>query len=350
MTTSAMVDPKWFSKEWILSLRSMYPKADPLLLEKTIHAFELLSLLMKTKETFSFKGGTALMLHVPEITRLSIDIDVIGKFSDELLEKAIQNSVFTHFKPDIRTGSIIPKKHYQFFFQSCIMEKEDNILLDVLEAENPYTRVVRKRIDLPIFKLSQPQDVSLPASEELLGDKMTAFAPNSLGIPYNKNKSMDIIKQLFDIATLFDIVKDFTFIQRANQRVFKIQNTFFSNQYHIDEVLNDTIQTSYLICQLDLKNSIENEKTEELRRGMRQIGSYLLNARFTLREIKIAASKAALLASALKSSNKLNPLPMRFDDTKITNMSEMQLDKTYEVLARLRFNLPEAFYYWHLIS
>lgn len=41
----------------------------------------------------------------------------------------------------------------------------------------------------------------------MLGDKLTAFAPNTTGIPYFKNDksmSMGIIKQLFDIAYLAD--------------------------------------------------------------------------------------------------------------------------------------------------
>jgi len=39
--------------------------------------------------------------------------------------------------------------------------------------------------------------------EDLLGDKLTAFAPNSTGIPYYKGEdsmSMGIIKQLYDIG------------------------------------------------------------------------------------------------------------------------------------------------------
>ena len=102
-----MIDPKCFSKEWISSLRSMYIKTDPLLLEKAIYAFELLGLLIKTKESFYFKGGTALMLLVPEITRLSIDVDVIGAFGEDFLKTATESSVFSHFEPDIRNKSAI---------------------------------------------------------------------------------------------------------------------------------------------------------------------------------------------------------------------------------------------------
>ncbi|MBK7097825.1 MAG: hypothetical protein IPH58_05105 [Sphingobacteriales bacterium] len=44
-----------------------------------------------------------------------------------------------------------------------------------------------------------------------MGDKLTAFAPNTTGIPYFKkddSMSMEIIKQLYDIGNLFDAVTD----------------------------------------------------------------------------------------------------------------------------------------------
>jgi len=48
-----------------------------------------------------------------------------------------------------------------------------------------------------------PITVSVPCMEDLLGDKLTAFASNTTGIPYYKgedNMSMEIIKQLYDIG------------------------------------------------------------------------------------------------------------------------------------------------------
>ena len=56
-----------------------------------------------------------------------------------------------------------------------------------------------------------PVMVKLPSKEDLLGDKLTAFAPHTTGIPFfkgEKNCSMEICKQLFDVASLFDIVGD----------------------------------------------------------------------------------------------------------------------------------------------
>ena len=43
--------------------------------------------------------------------------------------------------------------------------------------------------------------------DDILGDKLTAFAPNTTGIPYEKSglsRAMEIIKQLYDIGNLFE--------------------------------------------------------------------------------------------------------------------------------------------------
>ena len=49
----------------------------------------------------------------------------------------------------------------------------------------------------------EPVMVNVPSKADMLGDKLTAFAPNTTGIPYFKGEkdcSMEIIKQLVDIA------------------------------------------------------------------------------------------------------------------------------------------------------
>jgi hypothetical protein len=58
--------------------------------------------------------------------------------------------------------------------------------------------------------------VNVPSLEDILGDKFTAFAPNTTGIPYFKKEdsmSMEIIKQLYDIGNLFDVAQEFTLLK-----------------------------------------------------------------------------------------------------------------------------------------
>jgi len=69
-----LIRPRCFTEKWHTS-KARELSGDPVLVEKTIHAFALLGYLVQIKENFVFKGGTSLLLHVPEIKRLSIDID-----------------------------------------------------------------------------------------------------------------------------------------------------------------------------------------------------------------------------------------------------------------------------------
>ena len=64
--------------------------------------------------------------------------------------------------------------------------------------------------------IDAPLNVNVPNLEDILGDKLTAFAPNTTGIPYFKKEdsmSMEIIKQLYDIGNLFDVVNELSVIR-----------------------------------------------------------------------------------------------------------------------------------------
>jgi predicted nucleotidyltransferase component of viral defense system len=72
-----MIAEKCHQENWIQEKRIEFGKADPLLIEKVIKAFTLLDTLVQQDLTFTFKGGTALLLLLPQPLRFSIDVDVI---------------------------------------------------------------------------------------------------------------------------------------------------------------------------------------------------------------------------------------------------------------------------------
>ena len=56
-----------------------------------------------------------------------------------------------------------------------------------------------------------------PSFEDLLVDKLSTFAPNTIGIPYLKgedSRSKEKIKQLFDTGNLFDIIQDLEIVRK----------------------------------------------------------------------------------------------------------------------------------------
>ena len=105
----------------------------------------------------------------------------------------------------------VPKKHAKFYYEVSYPGNggQDKILLDVLFEETHYSKVVSLPIQSPLLLTEEPLVmVNLPSHEDLLGDKLTAFAPHTTGIPFFKGEkkcTMEIIKQLFDVASLFDI-------------------------------------------------------------------------------------------------------------------------------------------------
>jgi len=55
-------------------------------------------------------------------------------------------------------------------------------------------------------------------ADNILGDKLTAFAPETAGIPYERNgqsMAMEIMKQLYDIGSLFNHCSDVKSIKEA---------------------------------------------------------------------------------------------------------------------------------------
>lgn len=67
-----------FSMEHIQELRRA-TKCDPGLLERTLYAFGLLEALSRVGLSFTFKGGTSLMLLLEHPMRLSTDVDIVVK-------------------------------------------------------------------------------------------------------------------------------------------------------------------------------------------------------------------------------------------------------------------------------
>jgi Nucleotidyl transferase AbiEii toxin, Type IV TA system len=65
-----------YTRKWSDEQRRKLGNCDPGLLEKCVHALAFLGHVAESGLPLLFKGGTSLLLHLPEIRRLSIDIDI----------------------------------------------------------------------------------------------------------------------------------------------------------------------------------------------------------------------------------------------------------------------------------
>lgn len=169
------------------------PNGNKETLEKQIFAFYLLEKLIEANIYFVFKGGTALVLLLENPHRFSTDIDILITKPD--LEKVIETFssftgdefIFTKWEEDVRTNSSFPKVHYKFYYSSIFggKEKESTILLDAVFENNPYLVTIGKEIKSRILDTEPPYKiVNVPSITDIMIDKLTAFAPNTIGVKY----------------------------------------------------------------------------------------------------------------------------------------------------------------------
>jgi predicted nucleotidyltransferase component of viral defense system len=347
-----MIPPDRHTREWIIIQQVRLGMADPIILEKAIFALTLLDLLARSDLDFIFKGGTALLLHLLRPNRLSIDIDIVCNASksdfESVLDALIGKSPFPRWDEQIRGEQGLPgRRHYRFHFQSPTQGQEMHILLDVVTEPNVLIHIVERPVNTAFLGIAEPIMVKVPRLESLLADKLTAFAPATIGIPLTAQFSQQVIKQLFDIAQLYDLTQDLSILAEDNRNAFQAEARYrgFTGSY--SDYLDDVIHAAFHICSLDLKGAPKGleEEGRLYRRGIIQLGNHLVAAPFRLPEAKIAAAKAARLALLLKASEVSLPLPV-FAPALVIQLREKQLEGQFACLNRLKSFAPEVFFYW----
>ena len=348
-----MIQKQCFGAEWIGRVAMELSYNDKGLIEKVIRALSLLELLALSGCPFVFKGGTALMLVLKEAAhRLSIDVDIVcppGTDIERYL-KAFPDFGFVGVElveRKQRNGLGVPKSHSKFFYQVAYQSGgnvRSYILLDVLYEDVHYCDVRRVAIDSPFVLLKgEPLSVLVPSVEDLLGDKLTAFAPNTTGIPYYKRErvcSMEIIKQLYDIGRLFERVLDLRVTGVAFRRIAAVELDYRSLTDDVRQVFEDIRQTA--LC-LSTRGKEGVGRFELLQDGIMRIKPFMYKRHYYIEHAIVDASKAAYLATLLESGKSVierysgNPLEVK--DMLVRSALPNKLNK-------LKVNLPEAYYYW----
>jgi len=350
-----MILPESRSMEWLQKIATENNFPNITMFEKTIRAFSLLESLALSDCPFVFKGGTALMLHLDSSKRLSIDIDIICP-PDTDIEKYLSKNAEQYGFNDIKlierkTARNVPKSHAKFYYQVTYNtnSETDCILLDVLFEEIHYNNVVRLPIESRFLQTDNEKVfVNVPSAADLLGDKLTAFAPNTTGIPYYKGDkmcSMEIVKQLYDIASLFDITNDLT-VTSDTFRKFAIVELAYRNlnPNDIKQVLDDIFQTSLCVC---LQGQIDNENFMLLQDGIKRIQNFIHSEKYYLDTAIINASKVAYLSTLI--ANNLTKVE-HFDKENIQELQNATIENPLPTkLNKLRKNNIEAFFYWNKV-
>jgi hypothetical protein len=351
-----MIHPDSRTIEWMKQVAAENKFSDIALIEKSIRAFSLLESLVLSGCPFVFKGGTALMLHLDSAKRLSIDIDIIcppGTNIEEFVQKFAQEYGFGEVKLVERvTPHNVPKTHAKFFYQVTYVTNTETecILLDVLFEDIYYHNVEQLPIQSRFLKLKgEPVIVNVPSKADMLGDKLTAFAPNTTGIPYfkgDKDCSMEIIKQLFDVASLFDATDNLTVVAETFHKFATVELQYRNLDHeNITQVLDDIYMTSLCIC---MKGFVEPDTFKLLQIGTKRIQSFIHSEKYNIDSAIINASKAAYLSVLIANGI---TTAVHFDPQNIEPLRDAIINEPMPTkLNKLKKANIEAFFYWNEIS
>jgi len=318
------------------------------LLEKAIVALQLVGHLAESGLPFQFKGGTSMLLLMDMPLRLSIDVDIVTQVRheefDDALDRIRELAPFSRIEHDAqRDRALPPKKHYRAYYPSHFPPPDGHIQLDVLfESAVPCeSRVIRT----PFIDVEREVNVTIPGVNGLLGDKLTAFAPTTIGILYNPDRAIDIVKQLFDVAVLFDLTTDLRKVATAYEAVHANQCRYRGSHTH-DQTLDDTINACVALSQRDLRGAPRDDQNAELLLdGVNRLATYLINRNFSLYEARIAAGKAACASAWIRQRPEMAIESLRYDSTGVAELRNVDVSR-WPPLSRLKGGNPEAFFYW----
>ena len=347
-----MISKDCFTSQWIDEVSTRLEYKDKSLIEKVVRAFSLLEMLVQSGCPLILKGGTALMLILGKaLHRMSIDIDIICPPGTDI-ERYLGNY---HEHGFIRyqlvnkenAGRNIPVSHSKVFYKITYTDRSDlneYIRLDVLYEDNPYSTTESIPIESPFFKLEgKPLLVTVPTKEGILGDKLTAFAPNTTGIPYfkgDRNCNMEIIKQLYDINRLFENVENFTETFESFKRLSNVELGYRGLEGLINEYFEDVRQTA--LC-ISTRGQAGKGDIDYFLSGIKRVKSFMYKDKYMIENAIKDASRVAYLTTCFEKGllhiEKYSGNPEEIAFLKIS-------DNISSKLRKLKSISPESYYYW----
>jgi len=357
-----MIKEHCFTDKWLEDFKKQkdHKRIDKIILEKMIYALHLIERLKSNGLHFVFKGGTSLVLLLETGNRFSIDIDIISKTDrkelEDILQKVVASSNFTGVELDehrsYKPG--VPKAHYMFKFDSN-RQGSGTILLDVLIEDSIYPDVIEKPVITKWIETENETMVTMPSIDSITGDKLTAFAPNTIGIPYFKGKdkqpfAMEICKQLFDLSKLFENIQNMevvaaSFLVFAEHEIAYNKNGNSKDELTPEKVLQDTIDTCIILAKRDRGTVDEKAKFKELQKGIIAFGTgFLMAGNFRIDDAVPSSARIAYLAAKIMV-NDLSPISYY----KGQNIKDLIIEnQEWNFLMRLKKQPDKsAFYYWY---
>ena len=350
-----MINHDCTSLEWITRVSALHNNADKILVEKVIRALMLLEGLAVSGLDFCFKGGTATMLLLEKPRRMSIDIDIIVPDANAdipaTLDKVCAQQGFTGWTVVERQNKgLIHKTHYKLYFLSNVSRaREQFILLDVLHEQVGYSKTIQKPLTSSFIENEDAAVlVTLPDINNITGDKLTAFSPNTIGIPYNKggyDRGMEIIKQLYDLSCLYEQVDDISIVREVFERFCAVESKYREHGFSPEAVLEDAQINALSIC--FRKAYDERCQYEVLSKGAKQVNGFIFSERFSNEKAMVHAAKVAYLIELVKQGINQKVL---FDPA--IDMRNWQISLPSDTrINKVKKSSPEGFFYlYHMVQ
>jgi hypothetical protein len=245
----------------------------------------------------------------------------------------------------------VPKGHYKSFFEVVYSDQiEDSVLLDVLFEDNHYHQIEEKPLLHPFIKTDNSETViRVPSVADMLGDKLTAFAPNTCGVPYYKgthNSTINVAKQLHDIGRLFDAVDDIATTAETFKSIAVVELSSYRGKGDDLSIVYEDIRNSAMALATRGKSDPNND-FELLAEGVDKLKSHIYVGKYTLDQAITDAAKAAYLATAIEyGQHKIE----KYSGNAHEVMSMKISAALSKELTKIRRGNPEAYYYWSIIS
>ena len=295
-----MIIKENYGEEHVRQLQ-IQSRKDPQLIERALYALGLLEALEQTGMDFIFKGGSCLMILLPQVMRLSTDIDIIvapGTDVETYIEKASRIFPFVRYEEQVRIGkNNIEKRHFKFTYFSPIRKEEFYILLDILFEDNHYEELVQREIKNDLL-LTEGENltVAVPSVNCILGDKLTAFAPHTTGVPLRANKDLEVMKQFYDIGTLIREHTNFADVLKTYKKIVASEIAYRGSDISHVEVLEDTISASIVIASRGRANG---EDYPVYLDGIRGVTTHIFAERFSGEIASYRAANLIYMAACL---------------------------------------------------
>lgn len=335
---------------------------DTAVLERMFHAFILLDRLTETGLDFIFKGGTSVLLHIPQPKRLSVDIDIVCSEDVEIFEKALTDTVcknppFLRYVKLNRGAYRQPKRrHYKFYYPTkyAATAGELFILLDVVEEKCPILDVETRKISIPFIKQTGDTFVKTPCAEALLADKLTAFAPHTIGVPFRRSNARSetqehqVFKQLFDIGQFPLEQLNFEIVRNNYFSIAKAESGFKGGRFTPEAALWDTIGVAFDIACLDLPRKTFSE-APLLRSGIAKLqGNLIHGEKFDFKKAKLISARTACIAAVLLSNQQF-PFFEQTPET-VEKLRKNRFSDVTAILDKLKRTNIETYWYWYSIK